>query len=76
MSLARCFAVALVGVDGHVVEVEADLGNGIPGLVIIGLPDPSLNEAKANCSDDGVERELLPLLVAPAVVRLRLPACV
>src|SRR3954454_15179890 len=46
MALARTYAVALLGVDGHVIEVEADLGNGIPGLSIIGLPDTSLYEAR------------------------------
>ncbi len=28
------------------VEVEADLGNGIPGFVILGLPDAALREAR------------------------------
>src|SRR4051794_37033569 len=46
MALARTYAVALLGVDGHVIEVEADLGNGLPGLSIIGLPDTSLYEAR------------------------------
>jgi magnesium chelatase family protein len=46
MALARSFSVALVGLDGHVVEVEADLAQGIPGLSITGLPDASLNEAR------------------------------
>ena len=46
MTLARTHAVALLGVDGHVIEVEADLGNGLPGLSIIGLPDTSLYEAR------------------------------
>jgi magnesium chelatase family protein len=44
LACARC--VALVGVEGHVVEVEADLGNGLPGTTIIGLPDASLFEAR------------------------------
>jgi hypothetical protein len=46
MALARSFAVALVGLDGHVVEVEADLAQGLPGLAITGLPDASLYEAR------------------------------
>jgi len=32
--------------DGHVVEVEADLADGIPGLSITGLPDAALTEAR------------------------------
>ena len=46
MALARAFAVALIGLDGHLVEVEADLAQGLPGLTVIGLPDASLTEAR------------------------------
>ncbi len=46
MALARTYAVAVVGVEGHVIEVEADLASGIPGLAVIGLPDASLYEAR------------------------------
>src|SRR5664280_3014796 len=46
MPLARTLAVALVGVEGRLVEVEADLAQGLPGLTLIGLPDTSLQEAR------------------------------
>jgi len=46
MTLARTMAVALVGVVGHIVEVEADLADGLPGFVIVGLPDAALTEAR------------------------------
>ncbi len=46
MALARSFSIALVGLDGHLVTVEADLAAGIPGLSITGLPDASLQEAR------------------------------
>jgi magnesium chelatase family protein len=46
MALARSWSVSLVGLEGHVVQVEADLAQGIPGLSITGLPDASLNEAR------------------------------
>ena len=36
MSTARTWAVALTGVDGHLIEVEADLSNQTPGFRIIG----------------------------------------
>lgn len=45
MTTARTWAVALTGVDGHMVEVEADLSNQTPEFKIIGLPDKSLAEA-------------------------------
>lgn len=46
MALARAYAVGLVGLHGHVVEVEADLAQGLPGLAVIGLPDAALAEAR------------------------------
>lgn len=38
--------VGLVGVTGHLVEVEADLSAGLPAVVISGLPDTALHEAR------------------------------
>jgi magnesium chelatase family protein len=39
----------LDGVQGHVVEVETDIGAGLPKTILVGLPDASLNEAKDRC---------------------------
>jgi magnesium chelatase family protein len=46
MALARAWSVALAGVQGTVVEVEADLAPGLPGLTIVGLPDAALSESR------------------------------
>jgi magnesium chelatase family protein len=46
MALGRTYSVALVGLNGYIVEVEADIGQTLPAFVILGLPDASLNEAK------------------------------
>ncbi|MCM4083309.1 YifB family Mg chelatase-like AAA ATPase [Paractinoplanes hotanensis] len=46
MSYARVLSVGLLGVTGHVVEVEADLSPGLPAVVLTGLPDTSLHEAR------------------------------
>jgi magnesium chelatase family protein len=46
MALARTFAMALAGVQGHVVEIEADIENGLPALFLVGLPDTALREAR------------------------------
>lgn len=46
MALARTWSVALRGIEGHLVEVEADLAPGLPGLALVGLPDASLSEAR------------------------------
>ncbi|WP_024476914.1 YifB family Mg chelatase-like AAA ATPase [Arthrobacter sp. CAL618] len=46
MPLGRTYAVSLVGLNGHIIEVEADIGQTLPAFVILGLPDASLNEAR------------------------------
>jgi magnesium chelatase family protein len=46
VALARTSSVALVGVTGHVVEVEVDIANGLVGMILIGLPDTALREAR------------------------------
>lgn len=46
MVLGRTYSVALVGLNGYMVEVEADIGQTLPAFVILGLPDAALNEAK------------------------------
>jgi magnesium chelatase family protein len=46
MALAQTWSVALVGLEGHLVEVEADIAQGLPKTTLIGLPDTSLSEAR------------------------------
>jgi magnesium chelatase family protein len=46
VSIGRTRAVSLLGLDGALVEVEADMGQGLPAFMIIGLPDTSLGEAR------------------------------
>jgi magnesium chelatase family protein len=46
MALARTYAMALAGVQGHVVEIEADIENGLVALFLVGLPDTALREAR------------------------------
>ncbi len=46
MALARTYSVALAGVQGHVIEVEADIENGLVALLLVGLPDTALREAR------------------------------
>ncbi|WP_136043834.1 MULTISPECIES: YifB family Mg chelatase-like AAA ATPase [unclassified Microbacterium] len=72
MSTARTWAVALTGVDGHLVEVEADLSNQTPEFRIIGLPDKSLAEAVQRvhnaCKNAGLDlpRRRLTVNLSPA----------
>jgi hypothetical protein len=44
--VARTHSIALVGVQGHPVEIETDIENGLPGLLLVGLPDTALREAR------------------------------
>jgi magnesium chelatase family protein len=46
MALATTWSVALFGVDGVPVEIEADISVGVPGIRLLGLPDPALRESK------------------------------
>jgi magnesium chelatase family protein len=46
MPIGRTKAVALLGLTGALVEVEADISANLPGFVIIGLPDTALGEAR------------------------------
>jgi magnesium chelatase family protein len=46
VGLARAYSVALVGVEGHLIEVEADIASGLPATILVGLPDTALREAR------------------------------
>lgn len=46
MALARSWAVALAGLSGHLVAVEADLALGLPGTTVIGLGDAAVVQAR------------------------------
>lgn len=46
MTLARTHCITLLGVQGHIIEVEVHLGGGAPGVTLVGLPDAALREAR------------------------------
>ena len=37
--LSTTYSVALSGIEGTLVNVEVDVGNGLPSWDIVGLPD-------------------------------------
>ena len=43
---ARASAVAVVGIHGHLVSVEAHVGRGLPTLLFTGLPGPAVQDAR------------------------------
>lgn len=75
MAIARTYAVALSGVDGDVVEVEADIAAGLPAFSLIGLPDAALGESRKRVSAAAVNagcpltQRKLTVNLSPAALR-------
>jgi magnesium chelatase family protein len=73
-NLAKAWSVALVGLDGRLVEVEAHIGGGLPRTVLVGLPDASLYEARDRCkaavanSGQNWPSSLLTINLSPATL--------
>ncbi len=44
--IANITSYALDGIDGYPVVVEVDIGGGLPGFDIVGLPDAAVKESK------------------------------
>lgn len=44
--LARVWSAAVVGIEAVQVGVEVDLSGGMPGIVVVGLPDTAVQESK------------------------------
>ncbi len=44
--LATIRTAALHGIEAYPVDVEVDVGRGLPSFAIVGLPDPAVQEAK------------------------------
>ena len=47
--VARTRGVVLLGVDGHVVSVEAHVSIGVSGFSVVGMADKLVNEARDRC---------------------------
>jgi magnesium chelatase family protein len=45
VTLARTWSVGLAGVHGALVEVEVDMSAGMPGVVLVGLPDAVVRQS-------------------------------
>lgn len=46
MTLGRAYSVAVRGLDGEIVEIEADITAGLPGVHLVGLPDAAVQESR------------------------------
>jgi len=74
MALGRAFSVAVQGLDGQIVEIEADISSGLPGVHLVGLPDAALQESRdrvraavANCGNSWPQARLT-LALSPATL--------
>lgn len=78
--LARVFSCTVLGIQGVPLEVEVDIHRGMPHFDIIGLPDPSVREARervrAAVRNSGFEfpYERITVNLAPADLRKEGPA--
>ena len=79
--LAKVFSCALIGLEGAVVEVEADLNTrSLPSVTLVGLPDAAVKEStervRAAIFNSGLTypRGRLTVNLAPADLRKEGPA--
>ena len=46
MALGRAFSIAVSGLRGELVEIEADITSGLPGVHLVGLADTAVQESR------------------------------
>ena len=44
--LAKVLSAGLLGLEAHLIEVEVDIGGGLPQFSIVGLPDATVRESR------------------------------
>jgi len=44
--VAKIYSASVIGIDAREVTVEMDVAGGLPGINIIGLPDPAIRESR------------------------------
>ena len=74
--LAHVFSCAVVGLDGVLIDIEVDYGQGLPGrIATVGLPDEAVKESKERVfsaiknASLVFPRQPLTINLAPASVR-------
>jgi magnesium chelatase family protein len=78
--LARILSCAVIGLEGTIVEVEVDENQGLPFMVIVGLPDAAVQESRervqAAIRNAGLTypRKRVTVNLAPASIRKEGPA--
>ncbi|MGO1643406.1 magnesium chelatase domain-containing protein, partial [Corynebacterium casei] len=46
MALESCKTIALEGVIAHIVDIEANIGAGLPGIHVVGRTDTAISESR------------------------------
>ena len=78
--LAKVRTAAVQGLDAYPVDVEVDVGGGLPAFTIVGLPDTAVQEAKERVraairnTNYEVPSRKITINLAPADVRKEGPA--
>lgn len=78
--LAKVKTAAVVGLEGHLIDVEVDISSGLPAMTIVGLPDTAVQEARervrAAIRNSGVTFPMKRIVVnlAPADLKKAGPA--
>src|SRR3954465_2789737 len=44
--ISKVFSASVIGLDAELIEVEADVTNGLPATIIVGLPDTAVQESR------------------------------
>lgn len=78
--LAHVFSCAVIGLDGVIIDIEVDFGQGLPHMAIVGLPDEAVKESRERVysaiknADLAYPRKALTVNLAPASVRKEGPS--
>ncbi len=78
--LARIYSCSIIGLETAIVEVEVDTGQGLPAMVIVGLPDTAVQESRERVQmaikNAGMiyPRKRITVNLAPASVKKEGPA--
>lgn len=78
--ISKIYSAATLGLDAKPVEVEVDLGAGLPSFAIVGLPDKAIDEAKERVrsaiknSDLEFPRHRVTVNLAPADIKKEGPS--
>ena len=78
--IAKILSAGTVGLESYLVEVEVDIGAGLPSFTIVGLPDKAIDESKERIraaiknSDVFFPQHRLTINLAPADIKKEGPS--